>query len=280
MRKNVLIKIILLVVGLSVIAAIAAVTIRSSMSAGAAGGVQSKTLFEQFVVAGGWVVWFVLLPMSMAMVYLAVEHGLTINRKNLLPDGAGKVVIGIIQQFGAGQLGARLSGRDDLVSVAVARAATQCGGDLIRMRSLLAESLQEQAMVLFRKIEWTNIIGNVSPMVGLFGTVLGIIKMFNAMAMAGGQPHASQLAGGISVALVTTFWGLMIAIPALTIHGVFQNRIETIVSEAAVEGEKLIGQIGRILKEQKRIEQPKTKQSIVEIPTKLTEAFDASSFSP
>ena len=91
------------------------------------------------------------------------------------------------------------------------------------MRSLFVESLQEQAMVLFRRIEWINIIGNVSPMVGLFGTVLGIIKMFNSLALAGGQPHPSQLAGGISVALVTTFWGLLIAIPALTIHGILSK---------------------------------------------------------
>ena len=142
------------------------------------------------------------------------------------------------------------------------------------------ESLQEQAMTLFRRIEWLNIIGNVSPMVGLFGTVLGIIKMFNSLALAGGQPHPSQLAGGISVALVTTFWGLLIAIPALTVHGFFQNRIETLVSEAAVEGETILLHAGRILKEYKRPEMPKTKQSVVEIPPKSAKAFDPSPLSP
>ena len=121
-------------------------------------------------------------------------------------------------------------------------------------------------MTFFRKIEWMNIIGNVSPMVGLFGTVLGIIQLFNALAASGGQPHPSQLAGGISVALVTTFWGLIIAIPALTLHGFFQNKIETLVSEAAVEGEKLLLQITRILKEKNKIE--KIKSAIVEIPAK------------
>jgi biopolymer transport protein ExbB len=142
------------------------------------------------------------------------------------------------------------------------------------MRTVLVESLQDQAMLYLRKIEWSNIIGNVSPMVGLFGTVLGIIKMFNAMAMAGGQPNPGQLAGGISVALVTTFWGLLIAIPAVTIHGLFRNRIEMLVSEAATEAEKLLPQMVHILKEQRRAGQLAAgPQPIVEIPAKPAEEF-------
>ena len=137
MWKNGLIKIILLVGGFGVMLAIVAVTIRSNLSIGAVAEVRSKTLFEQFVIAGGWVVWFVLLPMSVVMVYLAVERSLTIRRKRLLPEGASKTIIGIVQQFGAGQLSARLNGRDDMVSVAVAKAVGQCGGDLNRMRNLL-----------------------------------------------------------------------------------------------------------------------------------------------
>jgi len=143
MWKNGLIKMILLVGGFGVILAIVAVTIRSNLSIGAAAEVRSKTLFEQFVIAGV-VVWFVLLPMSIVMVYLAVERSLTIRRKKLLPEGASKTIIGIMQQFGAGQLSARLNGRDDLVSVAVAKAVSQCGGDLNRMRNLLVESLQNR----------------------------------------------------------------------------------------------------------------------------------------
>ncbi|GAF69881.1 unnamed protein product, partial [marine sediment metagenome] len=121
-------------------------------------------------------------------------------------------------------------------------------GDWFRMRSVIAESLQEQAWALMRRIEWVNLIGNVSPMVGLFGTVFGMIKLFNAIVVAGGQPQPAQLAEGISVALVTTFWGLFIAIPALAVYGVFRNRIETLVSDAVVEAENVMSEIMRSLK--------------------------------
>ena len=237
-------------------------------SGGAAGWARPRTYFEQFFTAGGPVVWFVLLPMSVVTVYLATEYFIAIRRRRLLPDGISGTIVSAAQQSGLSQLPARLAGGEDFISVAIARAVAQCGGDLGRMRNLVEESLQEQAMRFLRKIEWVNIIGNVSPMVGLFGTVLGIIKMFNAIAAVSGQPHPSQLAGGISVALVTTFWGLMIAIPALTIHGFFQNRIETLAGEAADESEKLLLQLARIVREQKPVEQQKASQPITEIPSR------------
>jgi biopolymer transport protein ExbB len=151
-------------------------------------------------------------------------------------------------------LEARLAGRSDLVSVAAAKAVSGGRGDWFRMRNLLAESLQDQAAALLRRIEWLNLIGNVSPMVGLFGTVYGMIMLFNAIVLAGGQPQTIQLADGISVALVTTFWGLLIAIPAVGIHGVFRNRIEALVNDAVVAAEGIMPEIKRGLERQQRAE--------------------------
>ena len=93
-----------------------------------------------------------------------------------------------------------------------------------------------------------------------------MIKLFNAIVTAGGQPQPAQLAGGISVALVTTFWGLFIAIPALALHGVFRNRIETLISDAVTEAENIMPQIRQCLK--KQAQQKKQKQQILEIPAK------------
>jgi biopolymer transport protein ExbB len=268
MNKGFLLKVFFLVIALAAVVTMLVAAARTDFSSSAAGWARPRTYFEQFVIAGGPVVWFVLLPMSVITVYLATEYFLTIRRKRLLPDDICGTIAAVIRQAGFAQLPAKLADKNDFISVAVARAFIQSSGDLSRVRSQVIESLQEQAMFLLRRIEWANIIGNVSPMVGLFGTVLGIIKMFNAMAAVGGQPHPSQLAGGISVALVTTLWGLMIAIPALTVHGVFQNRIEMLVSEAAAVSEKLLSQMAHILREQRRIELPKSTQPINEIPAK------------
>ena len=269
MRKSFLLKVVFLVFALAVVLTVIVGTMSNSLGTNARGGGRTQTFFEQFVIAGGPIVWFVLLPMSLITIYLAAEYSLTIRRKKLLPSGIGKRIIKVIQQFGPGQLEAQIGGRNDFVSISVVKAITQGRGDWFRMRSVLAESLQEQASGLLRRIEWLNLIGNVSPMVGLFGTVFGMIKLFNAIVLAGGQPQPAQLAEGISVALVTTFWGLFIAIPALAIHGVFQNRIETLINDAVVEAEDIVPEIRRSLKKLSEAQRSgQTKQPIQELPAK------------
>ena len=276
MRKGFLLKTVCLLVLLAVVLAVIVAAMDNSF---AVRSPQTQTFFEQFVIAGGPVVWFVLLPMSLVMVFLAAEHGLTIRRKKLLPGDTAQRIVGAIRQSGPGQLETALAGRNDFVSIAVVRAVTQARGDWFRMRNLLFESLQEQALTLMRRIEWVNLIGNISPMVGLFGTVFGMIKLFNAIVTAGGQPQPAQLADGISVALVTTFWGLFIAIPALAIHWMFRNRIETLLSDATAQAENVMTEIRHDLKKQGHTEvgrDGKAKQPIQEVPKKTPRTIDKS----
>lgn len=211
------------------------------------GGAEDKSFFEQFVLSGGPIVWFILIPMSVAAVYLALEYAMTIRRPRLLPAGIAEEIISRIERGGLEKLKDEIGEKDDLVSISVFKAVSCCKGDWFRMRSIVDESLQEQTLVLIKWIEWINLIGNVSPMVGLFGTVFGMIKLFNAIVVSGGQPSPVQLADGISVALVTTFWGLLIAIPALAVHGIFRNRIDTLVNEAVAKAEDILPTIREII---------------------------------
>ena len=107
----------------------------------------------------------------------------------------------------------------------------------------VTESLEQDTANLLRKIEWLNLIGNVAPMIGLFGTVWGMIEAFNGIVQAGGQPQPADLAAGISVALVTTWWGLIVAIPALAAFGFLRNRIDSFTAEVALTSEKLLASI-------------------------------------
>jgi biopolymer transport protein ExbB len=236
MKRNNLIRLFMLPAALVVVAAVI-IAARNINSAVVTSG-QRQNFFQQFFIAGGPVVWFVLFPMSLLTVYLVVEHALTINRKSLL--GNSGQLKNKIEKSDARRLRQALIERSDLVSVALRDALDKGKGDWFRMRSVMQESLQDQAGKLLRKIEWLSLIGGVSPMVGLFGTVFGMIKLFNAIVSAGGQPQPAQLADGIGVALVTTFWGLFIAIPALAVYGIFRNRIETLVSEAVTQSEEVI----------------------------------------
>jgi biopolymer transport protein ExbB len=272
MSKSFLARTVFLIVLLVAVGVVIVLVMRGSFGTKALAPDRPRTFFEQFVIAGGPIVWFVLLPMSLAAVYLAVEHSLTIRRGRLLPEGIGRTIIRAVQQYGPEHLEARISDRGDFVSIAVVKAVNQGKGDWFRMRNIVAESLQDQAWALMRRIEWVNLIGNVSPMVGLFGTVFGMIKLFNAIVLAGGQPQPAQLAEGISIALVTTFWGLFIAIPALAVYGVFRNRIEGLVSDAVEETENVMPEIRQGLKRQKEVEKPEQRHPITEVAAKSAEA--------
>jgi len=209
-------------------------------------GEGSGTFFERFFVAGGPIVWFVLLPMSIVMVYLAVDLLVTVRRNRLLPPGLSSEIATCAIRDGVGPLFSRFSGRSDLISRAVLRSLDQnrrLGGSVASVRQYAAESLQEQGLRLMRKAQWCQIIGSVAPMVGLFGTVFGMIGAFNQLGQGAEGSRYQLLAGEISVALVTTFWGLLVGIPALFLYGMFQTQIEAFVSEAAIETDALLGRI-------------------------------------
>ncbi len=207
-----------------------------------------SNFFTQFVVAGGPIVWVVLVPMSVATLYLGVDLLLTVRKRRLLPGNISRVIERDYFRLPRGTFLSQLRNRDDMVSRSVDYTLTHSPTLKQHIRyihQLAAESISRQSLPISRRIEWAGIIGNVAPMVGLFGTVFGMIEAFNLLGIAGGQPRPDQLAAAISIALVTTFWGLLVAIPALAIHGIFSSRLENITHQAAIETENVLRALTR-----------------------------------
>jgi biopolymer transport protein ExbB len=251
-KHNILFKSFFLILALGIVFTIIVTAMKGGFAIDSNEVSNTPTFFEQFVASGGPIVCFVLLPMSLVTVYMAVDYSLTIRRKRLLSFDVKDKIVPIVNVSGLKGLQEQICDCPDLVSIAAAKAVKQGKDDWFRMRNAFAESIQEQAWAYMRRIEWINLIGNVSPMVGLFGTVFGMIKLFNAIVTSGGQPQPAQLAEGISVALVTTFWGLFIAIPALAIYGIFRNRIESLASDAITEIEDIMSHMRLYMEKSKR----------------------------
>lgn len=93
---------------------------------------------------------------------------------------------------------------------------------LAALRSL-GTLLQERMM---KRIDALHTIGSLSPLFGLLGTVAGMMEAFHALAITGGQADIATLADGIWVAMITTAFGLIAAIPAQLLHGLFLSRIQ------------------------------------------------------
>tara|TARA_B110000116_G_scaffold151453_1_gene130968 strand:+ start:4939 stop:5796 length:858 start_codon:yes stop_codon:yes gene_type:complete len=100
---------------------------------------------------------------------------------------------------------------------------------------------EEENMKLDHRLSYMALIGTLSPMVGLFGTVHGMIKAFQVIATGGSTPEAAELANGISTALFTTLLGLAIAIPAIAVYNILKNRVARLMLEVGILSEGLMG---------------------------------------
>ena len=88
-------------------------------------------------------------------------------------------------------------------------------------------------------INYIALVAQAAPMLGLLGTVIGMVSAFSTLGQTG-QADPAQLAGDISVALLTTMWGLMTAIPALLAYFFFKNRLNNLVADCHHNGEELL----------------------------------------
>lgn len=189
---------------------------------------------------GSFLIWLLLL-MSIATIALIIHFLLQNRRINVVPED----LVGDLE----GLLGERkfreaiqLAENDESIFGEVMHAAlTEASNGYGAMERAVEETADLASTRKLRGLELLNVFGAVGPMVGLFGTVYGMIVAFWTIVDAGGQPDPAQLAAGISTALVTTFWGLVVGIPAVAAGALIRTKIEALVTEAMVEAEALIG---------------------------------------
>ncbi|MDR3111151.1 MAG: MotA/TolQ/ExbB proton channel family protein [Planctomycetaceae bacterium] len=181
--------------------------------------------------SSGTVGFFICL-LSLAAAALIIEHLLTIRRSILIPTGLPDELLGLINTNKWVEAHQRAVASDSMLGNAVAAALTECelGWDSVEKGA--EEAIAEQAAKLYRKVEYLNLIGSIAPMVGLLGTVVGMVVAFSELAETQGYARASDLAVGIYLALVTTVEGLVVAIPSLTIYSILTNKIASISADA------------------------------------------------
>jgi len=188
---------------------------------------------------GSGVTWLLLL-MSMCSIWLMVHLSLANRRQTVLPDNLVKQIRRNIKkkQF---QAAIDLASKDNsyLGKILVAAFLEAKFGFTSMMRAL-EQTADELATARLRRIELLNVFGQVSPMIGLFGTVYGMILAFGAIVASGGSADPVALAGGIGTALTTTFWGLVVAIPALAGYAIIRNKIDELTVEATIAAEEIL----------------------------------------
>ncbi|WP_336254713.1 MotA/TolQ/ExbB proton channel family protein [Zeimonas sediminis] len=189
------------------------------------------------IEAAGWPIWFLIVT-SVAAVALIIERGLALRRPKVLPDGLLDELTGLRGAVPVTpELLARLSASSPLGRVLAAGARHEAGGRA-RMKEAMEDTGRAVAHELEKYLSGLGTIATVAPLMGLFGTVVGMIEIFGAQAPGGTNPQ--QLAHGISVALYNTAFGILIAIPALIAYRHFRARVDGYLTEMEQQALRLV----------------------------------------
>ena len=188
------------------------------------------------IFSGGWpgfMIIMLLIALSLTAVYLICEHLLTIRRGELMPDGIDQDVSELLASGRLPAAAEKCREEPSFLSFVLLHGISEADDGWPAIEKALEEATAEQAARLLRKIEYLSVIGNLAPMIGLLGTVTGMIVAFQRVAGTQGAAGAAELAEGIYQALVTTVGGLIVAIPSLAAFAFFRNRVDQLVAEAA-----------------------------------------------
>lgn len=194
-------------------------------------------MFE-LIVAGGWVMVPILGCSVIAMV-ITVERFLALRPERVVPSQLLSQVWHWVHEEGITR--ERLNELRESSPLGQILATALSNVD--HGREVMKDSVEETAAQVIHGLErFVGVLGTVAsiaPLLGLLGTVLGMMRAFTVI-MLHGSGSASLLAGGISEALVTTAAGLMVAIPALVCHRFFERRIDSLVVEMQERAVKLV----------------------------------------
>lgn len=216
----------------------------SSMTAGIlAVDFNSRNLLKHFVIDGGPITWFVLIPLSVASIAMILHYLITIRRGTQTPAALARAIVTAARQGLIHSIVETTRDEENMLGQSAYAAASNLKSGRDAAAAAVDEAVDEQAGRLLRRVEYLNVVGNISPMIGLLGTVVGMIQAFMHI-QAKGAPDTNQLVGDIAIALVNTFWGLFIAIPGLTAYAFFRNRVDAYAAECIKLCDGIIARAG------------------------------------
>lgn len=190
------------------------------------------------IQAAGWPIWFIIIS-SVAAVTIIIERALSLRKSLVLPEGLLAKVVQEYRTHGVtAEMLVQLSATSPLGRVLAA------GLKNVRSsREIMKESIEEiggaVAHDLERYLSTLGTLAAVTPLLGLFGTVIGMIEIFGAQTPTSGTNPAA-LAHGISVALYNTAFGIMVAVPSLMFYRFFRNLVDGYIVEMEQQAIKLV----------------------------------------
>ena len=187
--------------------------------------------------AAGWPIWF-LLAASIIAVALIIERSFSLRTAKIIPPQLFEQVIDMYRRQGVSEAVLERLAKDSPLGAVLAAGLRNHKASRYVMKEAIEEAGRAVAHELERFLTTLGTIATAAPLLGLFGTVIGMIEIFGSQSPTGSNPQ--QLAHGISIALYNTAFGIAIAIPALIFYRHYKNKVDTFVVEMELQASKLV----------------------------------------
>jgi len=194
-------------------------------------------------IQAGGIIGYIIIGLSTIALALVIMHLVQIRRDALLPPDQIDTIENLLAQGRVAQALEYCYDPDAdsyltrIMGVGLTRYQKSAFG-AFEIKNAIEEAGEDQTARLYRSTDALGVIGSIAPLLGLLGTVLGMVGAFESLSRTA-TPNHEALASSISLALVTTLMGLILAIPCITLHRYFGNRIDAFASEASREIERL-----------------------------------------
>ena len=189
------------------------------------------------IQAAGWPIWPLLLA-SIIAVALIIERALTLRGSKILPPMLLEQVVQVYQRQGVNDEILDKLAKDSPLGEVLAAGLRNHKSPRYVMKEAVEEAGRIAAHELERFLTTLGTIATAAPLLGLFGTVIGMIEIFGSQSPTGANPQ--QLAHGISIALYNTAMGIIVAIPSLIFYRHFRAKIDALVVEMEQQAIKLV----------------------------------------
>jgi biopolymer transport protein ExbB len=176
------------------------------------------------ILTKGGPIGIVIMILSVATLALVIEFGVNIRRDKICPPELVDELEALLEEEEYQEALELCEAEPNFLTNSLAAGLPRLNEGFPKMKEAMEAQAGIEAVKLQQKVGWMLFLSNVAPMLGLFGTVSGMIMAFNEIVRLGAKVTPSDLAGGISSALVTTFLGLLVAIPALAAYQYFRNK--------------------------------------------------------
>jgi biopolymer transport protein ExbB len=207
---------------------------------------EDRTLLEWMFESLGIFYSSVFLTISITLVALLVMNILAARREGLVPVALVEGFESLLNEKKYQEAYELAKGDESMLGQVLSAGLAKLSRGYSQAIEGMQETGEEENMKLEHRLSYIALIGTISPMIGLMGTVQGMIASFQVIATSPRAPRAADLAEGISTALFTTLVGLMIAIPAIAAYSILRNRIARLVLEVGILSEDLMSRFSNV----------------------------------